>query len=279
MHFFDAHTHTHFAAFDKDWKETIQRALDANVWLINVGTQQDTSRRAVEVAHEFPEGVFAAVGLHPIHTEASYHDAKELGASPSTSSGFTSRGEEFDYDYYKKLAVDPKVVAIGECGLDYYRCDKGQETRDRQKKAFLAQIELAHAVQKPLMIHCRDAFHDLIDTLVACRSSLVAPPGVVHFFTGSLDDTKKLLELGFSFTFGGVITFAREYDSVLKYLPLERIISETDAPYVTPAPHRGKRNEPSYVVEVTKKLAEVKGIPLETAQEQVFKNAKRIFGF
>src|SRR3989344_1858634 len=106
--FFDAHTHAHFAAFENDWKEVIDRALKNNVWLINVGTQADTSRRAIEVAHEYKEGVYATVGLHPIHTEKSYHDAKELGTDDRARE-FTSRGEEFDHDIYKKLAEDPKV--------------------------------------------------------------------------------------------------------------------------------------------------------------------------
>ncbi|MDP3762850.1 MAG: TatD family hydrolase, partial [bacterium] len=122
MRFFDVHTHVQFAAFKEDSEAVIKRALENNVWLINVGTQKDTSRVAAELARNYPEGVYASVGLHPIHAEKSYHDSQELG-DPSASSGFTSRGEEFDYDYYKKIASDPKVVAIGECGLDYYRLD------------------------------------------------------------------------------------------------------------------------------------------------------------
>jgi TatD DNase family protein len=277
--FFDAHTHAHFAAYEKDWREVIGRALQAGVWMINVGTQRDTSARAVEIANLYPEGVYATVGLHPIHTEQSYHNAKELGANGVKE--FTSRGETFDYEYYKKLALDPKCVGIGECGLDYYRLnvtgDKGQETWKRQKKTFEAQIELAKEVQKPLMIHCREAFKDLIDILVSCHMSHVPNPGVIHFFTGTPDDAKKLLDLGFAFTFGGVITFARDYDAAIKLIPLDRILSETDAPYVSPVPYRGKRNEPAYVVEVVKKLAELKGISEEQMAEHIFQNAKKIF--
>lgn len=287
MKFFDAHTHTHFAAFETDWREVIERALKNNVWLINVGTQKDTSARAVEVANLYGEGVYAAVGLHPIHTEKSYHDKQELGEPSAVSfsnsrelenkerGGFVSRGEEFDYEYYKKLAEDPKTVAIGECGLDYYRL--AQETKERQKNAFLQQIKLAKEVKKPLMIHCRNAFEDLIDTLVACRMSLNNPPGVIHFFTGTKEDAQKLLALGFSFTFGGVITFARDYDEAIKIIPLDRILTETDAPYVAPVPYRGKRNEPAYVVEVVKKLAEIKGISKEEMANYTFKNTKKIF--
>ncbi len=284
--YFDAHTHAHFAAFEKDWKEVIDRALEAGVRLINVGTQKDTSRRAVEVAHEYKEGVYAAVGLHPIHTEKSFHDSQEFGTFSHSQEcenvGFTSRGEDFDYEYYKKLAEDPKVVAIGECGLDYYRIEQMANSKEqipKQRKAFEAQIKLAHDVKKPLMIHCRNAFSDLIGTLKAKSSQLKTDsPGVIHFFTGTTEDAKQLLNLGFSFTFGGVITFARDYDEVIKAIPTDRILSETDAPYVAPVPYRGKRNEPAYVVEVVKKLAEIKNVSVEEMKNQIWENARRIFG-
>ncbi len=273
MNFIDAHTHVQFAAFDKDWKETIERALRQNTWLVNVGTQNDTSRRAVEIAHEYKEGVYAAVGLHPVHTEKSFHDAKELGADDAARE-FTSRGEIFDVQYYRNLARDPKVVAIGECGLDYYRL--GDSTKKCQAEAFTAQITLAREVGKPLMIHCRNAFPDLIALLKS--ETLPDHPGIVHFFSGTKADARELLDLGFCFTFGGVITFARDYDEVIEAIPVDRILSETDAPYVTPAPYRGKRNEPAHVVEVVKKLAEIKNIPVEKMSEQIFKNSKSIFG-
>ncbi len=272
--YFDAHTHSHFAAFENDWKEVIDRALAKNVWMINVGTQADTSKSAIEVAYGYKEGVYATVGLHPIHTEKSYHDANELGDSEEAK-GFTSRGEEFDYAAYLKLAEDPKVVAIGECGLDYYRLS--EETRKRQEATFLGHVELAHEVKKPLMIHCRNAFADLIRILGAAKDSLNDQPGVIHFFTGTPEDAKQLLDLGFSFTFGGVITFARDYDEVIKTIPIDRILSETDAPYVTPVPYRGKRNEPAYVVEVVKKLAELKNIEVDRMEAYIFDNAKHIF--
>jgi len=272
--YFDAHTHAHFAAFEDDWQGVIQRALAQNVWLINVGTQRDTSRGAVEVAHKYKEGVYAAVGLHPVHTEKSYHDSKELGTE-DTAKEFTSRGEEFDYDYYEKLAEDPKTVAIGECGLDYYRL--GEETKGKQAEAFLAQVDLAKEVKKPLMIHCRNAFDDLITILNEHKGFLNNPSGVIHFFTGTAEDAKKLIDLGFSFTFGGVVTFTHDYDEVIKMIPVDKILSETDAPYITPAPYRGKRNEPAYVIEVVKKLAELKGLSIEEMESQIFANARQTF--
>lgn len=280
MKFVDCHTHVQFGAFEKDYKKVILRALENNVFLINVGTQKDTSRRAVEVAHEFQEGVYATVGIHPIHTDKSHHDADELGETDK-SVVFTSRGEEFDFEYYKKFALDPKVVAIGECGLDYYRMmtnDNDDDGKRKQKAVFGEHIRLAREVKKPLMIHCREAYKDLMEILDSSRQILNSPAGIVHFFSGTKDDAKKLLDLGFYFTFGGVITFVRDYDEVVKYIPIDRILSETDAPYVTPAPYRGKRNEPAYVIEVVKKLAELKEVSLEEMKERVWENACGIFG-
>ncbi|MBI2506904.1 MAG: TatD family hydrolase [Candidatus Colwellbacteria bacterium] len=152
----------------------------------------------------------------------------------------------------------------------------GKETKDKQEKAFIAQIELAHELKKPLMIHCRDAYADLIDVLVSSLWSPVSPAGIVHFFSGTKEDAKKLLDLGFYFSFGGVITFVRDYDAVIKLIGLERIVLETDAPYVTPIPHRGKRNEPAYVSYVAEKLAEILGRDLEEVAEQTTKNARKV---
>ncbi|MCR4327984.1 MAG: TatD family hydrolase [Patescibacteria group bacterium] len=284
MHYFDAHTHAHFSAFIDDSKEVIDRALATGVWLINVGTQKDTSRRAVEIANEYEEGIYAAVGIHPVHTSKSHHDEDELGGGEAAKA-FTSRGEEFDHDYYGELARDPKVVAIGECGLDYYRLEEGSREegiREKQKEVFIRHIKLSQEIKKPLMIHCRSAFSDLIKTLSS--HSLLSSPGVVHFFSGTLDDAKHLLDMGFSFTFGGAITFpprknekVSAYDAIVRMLPLDKILSETDAPYVAPVPYRGKRNEPMYVVEVVKKLAELKGVSVEEMAKVTFENARKVF--
>jgi len=257
--FIDAHAHLQFAAFDKDREEVIARTTSEGVFVVNVGTQKDTSLGALKIA-EAHDGMFATVGLHPIHTNSSWHDINELGGEE----GFKSRGEEFSYEYYRDLALHEKVVAIGECGLDYYRIGGGESEVRLQKQAFIVQIELAAEVGKPLMIHCRNAYDALIDILFSSRGKLRKEnPGIVHFFTGTEEHSKKLLDLGFSFSFGGAITLGENYDNTIRALPLNSILLETDAPYVAPAPYRGKRNEPLYAIEAAQKISILKGITLE----------------
>jgi TatD DNase family protein len=279
---YDAHTHVNFSAFNDSRKDVVDRALAAGVGMINVGTQRDTSLSAVKLAEEYKEGVYAIIGLHPIHTSASYHDEKELGGDK----GFTSRGEEFDSDYYEKLAENKKVVGIGECGLDYFRTDVSDKQeaikiKKSQEKAFRAQIELAQKINKPLMVHCRssqgtdDAYEDALHQLSISDFRF---PMIFHFFAGSPAVTKKILGLPNTyFTFGGVITFARDYDEIISMIPIEKIMLETDAPYVTPAPHRGKRNEPAFVVEVAKKMAELKGVDYDKICTVTTKTIKNVF--
>jgi TatD DNase family protein len=284
-HYFDAHTHVQFSGYKEDREAVIKRAIEADVYIINVGTQKDTSRAAVELAQKYSQGMYAAIGLHPVHTSRSFHDAQELGGGDAAIP-FTSRGEVFDVDYYRVLALDPKTVAIGECGLDYFHFleDEPHEAQiERQKAAFLAQIELAKEIKKPLMIHCRNAFDDLIEFVRPHAHEL--KPGVIHFFTGTVEDARALLDLGFSFTFGGAITFPPrkgkkqgDYDEVISLIPLDRILSETDAPYVTPVPFRGKKNEPAYIPHIVQRLAELKNVSPEEMKAQIWDNAVRIFG-
>ena len=290
--YIDIHSHVNFAAFDADRDETVKRALHAGVAVINVGTQKDTSKKAVELAAQYESGVYAIVGVHPIHTSKSFHDEEELGkigshplgTSPSKEGeGFMSRGEEFDHDYYKKLAVHPKVVGIGECGLDCYR--ESQDSGFKiQERVFRQQIELATEVGKPLMLHLRNgsgrsAYNDAFRILESCflnRESSAG--GNLHFFAGSIEEAKPFLDAGFSFSFTGVITFTHDYNEVIRYLPLDAILSETDSPYVAPVPYRGKRNEPLYVKEVVKAIARIRGEDEEKVRVQILKNAEQLFG-
>lgn len=271
--YIDIHSHVNFTAYDEDRDAVVMRALDAGVWMINVGTQKNTSKSAVELAEKHDE-VFAAVGLHPIHTDKSHHDEKEIGEGGKE---FVSHGEEFDSTIYRTIATHPKVVAIGECGLDYYRLEP--ESVKKQKETFKQHIALADELGKPLMLHIRNgsqksAYTDAFEILKATTNVR----GNVHFYAGNIEEAKPFLNAGFTFSFTGVITFARNYDEVIKYLPLETIMSETDCPYVTPVPYRGKRNEPIYVQEVVRKIAEIKGLPFEKVRQQLVENARNFFG-
>lgn len=293
MKYFDAHTHLQFAAYDEDREEAFTRSREAGVGMNLVGTQLDTSRAAVECANTHDK-VWASVGLHPIHTAKSFHDEKELGPSFAKATegkpdrnGFTSRGEQFDISSYEPLAREQKVIAIGECGLDYYRLD--EETKKVQTENFVAQIELANKVKKPLMLHIRSgkftrqdgghgkAENSAYDDAVELLKAHSKVQGDVHFFAGSWETAKKFLDIGFTLSFTGVITFAKDYEEVVRNTPLDMILSETDAPYVTPAPNRGKRNEPMYIPDIVRKIAEIKGIEEDVATEQILRNSQRIF--
>lgn len=267
MKYFDAHTHVNFVAYKDDREEVIVRAKEAEVGMNVVGTQLDTSKAAVELAQKY-DNVWATIGLHPVHTAKSYHDVKELGEGGKE---FTSRGEVFDSAAYEALGRDPRVIAIGECGLDYYRVE--ETTKDIQSKAFIEQIELANRLEKPLMLHIRNAYDDALELLRAHAKV----KGDVHFFAGDWGVAKKFLDFGFTLSFTGVITFTGDYDEVIKNTPLDMLLSETDAPYVAPAPHRGKRNESSYIPLVVRRLSEIRGEDFFKVANQLKENARRIF--
>ena len=273
--YIDIHSHVNFKAFDDDRDEVMKRALDNDTWVINAGTQIDTSRKAVELAHKYPEGVYAIVGLHPIHTGASFHDAEELGDGGKE---FSSRGEVFDKNIYREFLKDPKVKGIGECGLDYYHLDV--DSIEKQKKAFIEQIELANEFNKPLILHIRDAYADTLEIL----KEHAKVRGVVHFFSGNLEEAKAFIDFGFLLSFTGAITFPPrkngkgcDYAEIIKNIPLEMILTDTDSPYVAPVPHRGKRNEPVYVKEIVKRIAEIKNLPEVEVAKAIVANARRVF--
>ncbi len=281
--YIDIHCHTNFKAFDEDRDEVIKRALDNDTYLINVGTQIDTSKKAIEIAYQYEEGVYAIIGLHPIHTGASFHDEKELGEGGQE---FTSRGEIFNKDIYRELLKDPKVVAIGECGLDYFHAEP--ESIEKQKQAFIEQIELANEIGKPLMIHVRNNYKNLdkdayVDVLEILKKYTKAK-GVIHCFEGSLENAKDFNNLGFLISFTGAITYPPRknsrnciYQEIIKNLPLDMILADTDSPYLAPVPYRGKRNEPLYVKKIVKKIAEIKNLPEKEVAEAITENAKRVF--
>lgn len=277
----DIHAHTNFIVFEEDRDVVISHALEDNTWVINIGTQYDTSKKAVEMTSGYKEGVYACVGLHPIHTSASYHDESELGEE---SKEFTSRGEIFDKEKYRELTKQGKVVGIGECGLDYYHMS--EDSIDKQKVAFISQIELANELGLPLMLHIRNhstdktrnAYFDVYELLK--KYSKVK--GVSHFFAGNIEDMKRFVEMGIYVSFAGPITYKPkpeicDYEGVIKETPLDMILTDTDSPYVAPVPHRGSRNEPVYVKEIVKKIAQIKNLSEEEVSKQIVLNAKFLF--
>lgn len=273
----DIHAHVNFNAFKDDSPEVMRRTLDGGVGVILVGSQIDTSRRAIEFSERYGDNVYAAVGLHPIHLVENHWDHQEIGAPKGVISGFTSRKETFDYDTYKELALHPKVVTVGEFGLDYFRVEARahDEIRALQFDVMRQQIRLAREVKKPVMIHCREAYEDCLRILKEERADEVG--GDMHFFAGDWDTAQKFLDYGFHLSFTGVVTFTHQYDEVVKNIPIDRIMIETDCPYVAPAPHRGKRNEPLFVEEIAKKIAELRGVSLEEIADATTKNAQRLF--
>ena len=263
--FFDIHSHINFSDFDRDKEDVIKRSLNGGVWMINVGSDFLSSKKALEIAERYDKGVYASVGLHPNDNKDEIFQAKD----------------------YRQLAKNNKVVAIGECGLDYFRIKNNplrqsdsetSELRIRQQDIFKKQIELAIELNKPLMIHCRDAHEEVIDILnsyfIIHNSKL---RGNIHFFSGNWEIAQKYFNLGFTISFTGVITFARQYDEIIKKAPLEKIMIETDAPFVAPIPHRGERNEPLYVKEVAKKIAEIRREPYEKIVKTTTDNALKFF--
>jgi TatD DNase family protein len=246
--YIDNHAHLNFRDFDVDRDESMARARSAGVGVVNVGTDKESSKWAIELA-EKNENMWAIVGLHPTHTT-----------------------EVFDYEYYKNLCKHPKVVGIGECGLDYFRND--ESTKEYQKKVFEEHIKLSIDTGKPLMLHLRESYSDAIEIL----KKYPGVKGNAHFFAGTVDEAKQFLDLGITLSFTGVITFAKQYKELIEFVPLDMMISETDCPYVAPVPYRGKRNEPAYVVGVVKKIAEIKNLPVEEVSKQLLENSKRTWG-
>lgn len=278
----DTHAHLNFNAYKTDLDEVIRRSLDNNIWMINVGSQYETSKKAVEIAEKYPEGVYAAVGLHPIHLSKGIFKTK----IDKEEIEFQTKEEEFDYQKYKELAKSKKVVAIGETGLDYYYRPKTkkklEEFKNKQKEVFLKHLELAQELNLPVIFHCRFAHDDLIKILADSQNSNkstgvnLLPSGVMHCFTGSWEQAKEYLEMGFYLGFNGII-FKLDLDEIIKKTPLDKILIETDCPYLTPPPMTG-RNEPIYIKHVAEKIAKLRNLSYEEIARVTTENAKKLFG-
>ncbi len=272
--FIDTHAHLNFAAFKDDADEVIRRSLANYTWMILVGSELKTSRRALDYANKYEKGVYAAVGLHPIHV----NDSGSVAGS--------SKGEEFNHETYENLAKLPKVVAIGETGLDYYHLNSNQaakQIKQRQKEVFLKQLLLARQLDLPVIIHCRQAHDDLLEILKDFRRTEAKPMandkpwGVMHCFSGDEDLAWQYFSLGLMISFTGLITFSKNWDALIRKVPLNKIMIETDTPYMTPEPYRGERNEPMLVQYVANRIAEIRGVKLERIAEITTNNAKQLF--
>jgi len=250
--------------------------------MVLVGAELKTSNRALDYANKYEKGVYAAVGLHPVHLENGLVETGEEGAA----AGFIARAEEFDYDSYEKLAKFEKVVAIGEVGLDYYRLDPTKDVsavKKRQQEVFAQQLLLARSLDLPVIIHCRQAHDDLLAILQDFKKEYARliptdrPWGVIHCFSGDEDLAWKYFKLGLLISFTGLITFSKQWDDLIRKIPLDKLMIETDTPYMTPEPYRGERNEPILVQYVANRIADIRGIKLEKVAEMTTATARSFF--
>ena len=267
----DTHSHLNFKAYDKDRDEVIQRTQEEGVVCIDVGTKYETSKFAIELA-EKNEGMYAAIGMHPIHIKTDLLKLKmdeEEGA-------FEPLGEEYDKEKYRELAKSKKVVAIGEIGLDYYYRPKTktrqEQFKEKQKEVFKQQLDLARELALPVIIHCRMAHDDIINILESYKSIT----GVIHCFTGNWEQAQKYMDLGFHLGINGII-YKMDLNEVIKNAPLDKILVETDCPYLTPPEAGAERNEPIFVKHVIQKIADLKGIIFDEVAEATTMNAKKLF--
>jgi len=242
----DTHAHLNFNAFKNDFDKIIKRSLAEDIWMINVGSNYETSKKAVEIAEKY-NGVFAAIGLHPIHAE----------------------DENFNASKYRNLCQPDKVVAIGEIGLDYLKDYK--LFKERQKEIFLKQLALAKELNLPIIIHCRMAHDDLLEILKDYQL-----PGVIHCFTGSWKQAQRYLDMGFYLGINGII-YKMDLEEVIEKTPMEKILIETDCPYLTPPKPGVKRNEPIFVKYIVQEIANIKNIDFQKVAEITSQNARNLF--
>ncbi|WJV18888.1 TatD family hydrolase [Rossellomorea marisflavi] len=250
---FDTHVHLNAEQFDEDVEEVIARAKEAGVEnMVVVGFDRPTIERAMELVETY-DFLYASVGWHPV-------DAIDM--------------KDEDLDWIEEWTKHPKVVALGEMGLDYH-WDKSPE--DVQKDVFRRQIRLAKKVKLPIIIHNREATQDIVDILKEEEASEVG--GIMHCFSGSPEVAKECVDMNFYISLGGPVTFknARKPKEVAKEIPLKKLLVETDCPYLAPHPNRGKRNEPAYVRLVAEQIAELKEISIEEVEAATTRNAKKLF--
>ena len=272
----DSHCHLHFPAYQTDLDAVLLRMQEKRIWGITVGTSAKTSEEGIRFSEKH-ETIFASVGYHPEYLTSAYRDPLE------------GEVEDFSIEEIERFArSSERVVAIGETGLDFFRIDEGrdrEEAKKIQEDAFRAQLRLASKLKKPLIIHCRDALTRLAEVVKEEQDAGFHVEGVVHCFTGTWSEAQPLLALGLHLSFTGIVTFPPKKNSdpeqhvqrVIERMSLERLLVETDAPWLTPIPHRGEKNEPSYVEFVAQKVAELRGISLGEVAAKTTENAVKLF--
>lgn len=251
--FFDTHVHLNDSKFQHDLTEVIDNAITSGTtMMLNAGTNLITSQHSIAIASKYPQ-IYASVGIHP-------HCAKEMT-------------DEQHWEQLERLAHQPKVVALGEMGLDYHY---NYSEPEKQKEVFRRQLTMAKELKMPVIIHDREAHQDVLDILNSFKGEVI---GVLHCFSGSWEMAKQCLELGYYISLAGPVTFPKAVKpkEVAKKVPLDRLLIETDCPYLTPQPYRGKRNSPAYVKYVAEEIAQLKGIEIAQVAEQTKINGKKIF--
>lgn len=269
----DVHCHLNFHSFEKDCDQVIKDAVEAGVTtIVNTGTSIPSSRKAVEFAQQY-ENLYAIVGIHPHHADKS--DVK-----------FEGELHPNWLEELEKLARTPKVIGIGEVGMDYwnYRTN-GMVPKDLQENAFRKQIELSIELGLPLQIHNRLAWDDTLGIILEYKSQLQNPPGMFHCFSGNIEFARKVLDAGFYLGFDGNITYKgippgedTALPDLVKYAPMDRILTETDSPFLSPQSLRGSRNTPKNVIIVAEAISSLKNIPLGKVESAVENNFKKVFG-
>lgn len=261
MRYFDAHCHVQFDPYDEDRTAVLETMREKEVGGMVVGVDLDSSVKALRLVENLPD-FYASAGLHPNAV----------------------LDERFDEDSFRAILRHPKMKAIGECGLDNFRPADVEVAKVEQRRVFERHIELALEADKPMMIHSRpskgtqDAYRDMIDILRAFKKEHGDRlRGDIHFFVGGVDEARDFVDLGFTMSFTAVLTFARDYDEVVRFLPLASIITETDSPYVAPSRIRGQRNEPVSVIDVVEAIADIRGEDHERVRTAVLLNASRLF--
>lgn len=277
--FVDTHGHVNFNAYKDDGDEVVKRALDNGVAIIAPASQIDTSWRAIDYAERWKDPrLWAAVGLHPMHLQQNSTDESGVSGQPTVM----TRYEEFNRSRYEDLLKSDKVIAVGEIGLDYWRKPKNKGAQEKfkvkQRDTFIAQLDMAADHDLPAIIHCRVAHEDLLEILKNHPiTKKVNPPGVIHSYTGDIEQLHKFLDLGYYVGVNGLVYSLDFVQHAIREAPLDRILLETDSPYLTPPQAQTERNEPVFVKYIAEAVAELKKTSLSEVETQTFENAKKVF--